>query len=484
MVPRLMLAGFALVAPLLPAVPASAVEGTCEGRVATHLGTPGDDVLRGTDGDDVMVGLGGNDTIIGLLGNDVMCGDEGTDRLSGLAGDDRIFGGLDSGDGGGDVIWPGVGNDYVDAGLDPVTRDDYSLPADTLVYSELAAAGFPGGIRADLTPIASMGVVAEPSGTDQVVVTEAIGIVGTRTADVLIGSPYLDVLIGRGGADQIDGAGGNDTLLADFLDTDVDPATDAPDDLDGGFGSDWIALGQSGGTARGGEGRDHVEAHPATGPAVLRGQDGDDQLVVEGVEHVDVDGGGGHDDIDVRLTPASRGVLVDGGSSRDLVTFDVRKAGFGKGTTITVDLGRGVLRTNVRAGRVRGLEVLWIQGEDARWRVRGTHRNEDVIMQGGRSLEAWMRGGRDSVVATRGPDFLDLGNGGGDFANGRKGNDTCLGAERVISCEALRRSGRAVRHAPPQARDAVERLERRAQVVPPAAARALRPRVMKPRRLL
>jgi hypothetical protein len=65
-----MLTGFALVAPLLPIVPAGAVAGTCEGRPATHLGTPGDDVLTGTDGDDVMVGLGGDDTISGLLGNE------------------------------------------------------------------------------------------------------------------------------------------------------------------------------------------------------------------------------------------------------------------------------------------------------------------------------------------------------------------------------------------------------------------------------
>jgi hypothetical protein len=336
-----------------------------------------------------------------------------------------------------------VGNDFVDAGLDPLTRDDFSVPADTVLYSDLLAAGFPGGIRADLTPVGGLGVVAEPSGTDQVVVTEALSIVGTRTADVLIGSPYLDVLIGRGGADRIDGAGGDDTLLSDFTDTDLDPAADGPDEIDGGPGTDWIALGQAGGTARGGEDTDHLEAHPATGPAVLRGQDGDDQLWVRAVEDVEVDGGRGHDDIDLRLTPASRDVSVDGGSARDLVTFDVRKAGFGKGTTITVDLDRGVLRTEARAGRgragrVRGLEVLWIKGEDARWRVRGTHRNEDLIMQGGRSVEATMRGGRDSVVATRGPDVLDLGNGRNDFANGRMGRDTCLGAERVRSCEDVR----------------------------------------------
>jgi hypothetical protein len=290
---------------------------------------------------------------------------------------------------------------------------------------------------------------------------------GTRTADVLIGSPYLDVLVGRGGADRIDGAGGDDTLVSDFTDAVIDPATDGPDDIDGGPGIDWIALGQAGGTARGGEDMDHLEAHPATGPAVLRGDDGDDQFWAQSVEDVDVDGGRGHDDIDVRLTPASRGVSVDGGSARDLVTFDVRKGGFGKGSTITVDLGRGVLRTTARAGRVRGLEVLWIKGEDARWRIRGTHRNEDVIMQGGRSLEAWMRGGRDSVVATRGRDVLDLGQGRGDFANGRTGRDTCLGAERVRSCEVLRsgRSDRAARQAGATERDAVQRLERGAQVV-------------------
>jgi hypothetical protein len=158
---------------------------------------------------------------------------------------------------------------------------------------------------------------------------------------------------------------------------------------------------------------------------------------------------------------------VDGGGSRDLAILNVRKAGFGKGSTITVDQGRGTLRTRVKAGRVRGLEVMAIMGKDERWRFRGTHRNEDVIMQGGRSLEALMRGGRDSVVATRGRDVLNLGKGRGDFANGRRGWDTCLGAERVRNCENVRsgRSGRAAYHAPAQARDAIERLEHGAQVV-------------------
>ena len=79
-----------------------------------------------------------------------------------------------------------------------------------------------------------------------------------------------------------------------------------------------------------------------------------------------------------------------------------------------------------------------------------------------------MRGGRDSVIGTRGPDVLDLGTGRGDFANGRQGKDTCLGAERVRSCENVRsgRSGRAALLPDARARDAAERLERGTQVVP------------------
>lgn len=446
-----------------PARAAGAVAGTCEGIAATHLGTPGDDVLTGTDGDDVLVGLGGDDTITGLLGNDVICGDEGSDRLAGMAGDDRILGGLDS-DAGGDVIWPGVGDDYVDLGLDPLTCDDFSVPADTVVYSDLLAAGFAGGIRADLTPVAGLGFVAEPSGTDQVVVTEAMSVVGTRSADVLTGSPYLDVLVGRGGADEIDGAGGDDALFADLLDTDVDPTADGPDHIEGGAGSDLIVLGQAGGTAEGGDDADRLEAIPATGPAVLRGQDGPDEIVVGAIEDVDLDGGGGGDTIVFRTARGSRGLSVDGGGGRDLAGLYVRRDDFRKGSTVTLDLGRGVLRTEVRAGRVRSLEVMLIKGADVGWRFRGTNRDDDLLMQGGRRLEAWMRGGRDSIVATPGPDLLDLGT-GRDFANGRRGRDTCLGAERVTSCETLRRSGGSARHAASQARHAAERLDDQTRIM-------------------
>jgi hypothetical protein len=66
---------------------------TCEGKVATIVGTPGDDVIYGTDDDDVIVGRGGDDVIYGLGGNDTICGGGGNDTLVGGDGNDPLRGG-------------------------------------------------------------------------------------------------------------------------------------------------------------------------------------------------------------------------------------------------------------------------------------------------------------------------------------------------------------------------------------------------------
>jgi Ca2+-binding RTX toxin-like protein len=66
---------------------------TCAGRVATIVGTPGNDLLRGTAGPDVIVGFGGKDAIAAGGGDDVVCAGLGDDRVTGGAGTDRAFGG-------------------------------------------------------------------------------------------------------------------------------------------------------------------------------------------------------------------------------------------------------------------------------------------------------------------------------------------------------------------------------------------------------
>jgi Ca2+-binding RTX toxin-like protein len=61
---------------------------TCNGVVATRVGTVGPDTLMGTAGNDVIAGFDGNDTIYGLGGNDLLCGVGGNDTLDGGSGDD------------------------------------------------------------------------------------------------------------------------------------------------------------------------------------------------------------------------------------------------------------------------------------------------------------------------------------------------------------------------------------------------------------
>jgi uncharacterized delta-60 repeat protein len=65
----------------------------CGGRVATIVGTPGRDTLRGTRRADVIVALGGNDKVLARGGNDRVCGGAGNDGLNGGPGRDVLTGG-------------------------------------------------------------------------------------------------------------------------------------------------------------------------------------------------------------------------------------------------------------------------------------------------------------------------------------------------------------------------------------------------------
>lgn len=65
----------------------------CEGKVATIVGTSGDDVLRGTPRGDVIVAGAGNDRIYGMGGNDLICAGPGADFVDGGGGVDSVFGG-------------------------------------------------------------------------------------------------------------------------------------------------------------------------------------------------------------------------------------------------------------------------------------------------------------------------------------------------------------------------------------------------------
>lgn len=102
---------------------------TCNGKVATIIGTSGG-TLTSTNGDDVIVGTGafnytvnagnghdtictgtGNDSINGGNGNDRLEGGEGNDTLIGQNGEDTLLGGF-----GNDILTADNGNDVLDGG--------------------------------------------------------------------------------------------------------------------------------------------------------------------------------------------------------------------------------------------------------------------------------------------------------------------------------------------------------------------------------
>lgn len=98
--------------------PPTSGERVCGGYLATLIGTPGDDFLRGGDDIDIIVGGRGNDVIHGRKGNDYLCGGLGRDRIYGEFGADWISGGpgvdtLLRGGWGRDVILGGSGRDSV-----------------------------------------------------------------------------------------------------------------------------------------------------------------------------------------------------------------------------------------------------------------------------------------------------------------------------------------------------------------------------------
>ena len=145
---------------------------TCNGHLATIIGTEGDDELTGTPLADVIVGLGGNDVLKGMGGDDIICGGGGRDRIIGGPGDDVMYGngGLDRmrGSAGSDVLFGGQGNDRLNGG-------------------------------------GSRDVVAGQAGADI--------LSGGAGADLLLGGPQNDDLTGGLGADVLRGQGGTDSCL-------------------------------------------------------------------------------------------------------------------------------------------------------------------------------------------------------------------------------------------------------------------------------
>lgn len=172
---------------------------TCDGRAATRVGTPRDDVIRGTRRRDVIVGLGGDDVIKGRGHRDAICGNRGADQLYGGNGIDAVVGGA-----GRDRLeekYVGGGNS-LDGGDD---RDVLSYLTAGSVAVFLGA----GYARRGCPP---REICPDTFGEADVVTGIEI-VFGSRFGDELVGDGRRNVLRGNRGGDALRGRDGDDRIL-------------------------------------------------------------------------------------------------------------------------------------------------------------------------------------------------------------------------------------------------------------------------------
>jgi Ca2+-binding RTX toxin-like protein len=412
----------ALLAPTAAMAPSSGAEARvlCHGRVATIVGTPGDDHLHGTPANDVIAGLHGHDVIRGRAGDDVICGGTSSDHLYGGAGGDRIFdaAGLRS------QVRGGPGDDRVDeaakradlvggTGSDVLTSRSTVLlilrsePGDDRIVSRrpvqlhLDLSRSPVEIRLDLT----RGVLRGRGRTSIRLATGTrASVQGSRYDDVMVGGPLSDSFDGLGGDDVLEGRTGGDALTGGS----------GRNLLRGGRGGDYLAdgeLGQGRDAAHGGPGNDHLRF---SSNDVVDGGPGDDLVHVPfkvGATGT-VDGGSGSNWLVARLVPRVSGkpwshALIDLRSRRVVTDGHV------------MTFRGGFHRLGVRPGGA------------LRWTLRGTASADAIASTRPRQrypIVVRARGGADSV-GTGGGDDVIWGGAGNDSVQAGNGTDTCHSIE-------------------------------------------------------
>jgi VCBS repeat-containing protein len=201
------------------------------GNADSVTGGSGADTLRGQGGADSLSGGGGNDQLFGGAGNDTMTGGAGIDRFTVDAGTDVI---TDLAAGGVDVVIVSAG-----ATLQATLAADWVATAasSNAGVANLSTAGFDVNLGA---AAGSLGWNVSASTADAVMLT------GSRRADVLTGGAGADTLIGGAGNDTLVGGGGADRLMGGADHDRLAVADGAFHSVDGGTGTDTLALMASG----------------------------------------------------------------------------------------------------------------------------------------------------------------------------------------------------------------------------------------------
>lgn len=374
-------AGTLLVVPVADAAPRE----TCHGKVATIVGDDRDNRITGTPAADVIVGGRGADRIDGRGGDDVICGGRGTDVLLGGRGRDRLLGGLDGTTPGkygsitnGDELYPGPGNDVVDAGWDPRQRRN-GQTSDTIHAGPRVS-----GIVARLRGPGGWGTIAG-EGRDRIRGQRSLTVHGTGGDDVLIGGAGSDTFDGNGGSDEIRGGPGDDFVVDH-------------DDLRRGVDADLL---------QGGAGDDFLSS--SGGPDTVQGAGGDDDLHAYAGSCAVLSGGGGNDDAGL------------GGLGSDL-TYDAAT-------------GQSFVMRSAPCGTTEAEHlILGSVGGDVTY--AGTDGPDEVRVFSGTGVAMLdLRGGDDTAWTDSGDDAI-FGGAGTDTVDAGDGYDACVDVEAGTSCES------------------------------------------------
>ncbi len=257
--------------------PVHAQSVTCNGKVATIVGTTGG-TLTGTSGDDVIVGQGAfTYTVNAGNGNDTICTGAGNDVINAGSGDDWVHAGEGNnqliGDNGHDTLRAGAGNDTIDAGS-----------GDDVIEAGAGTNTILGGNGNDtIVTGAGNDTIQGGSGDDTINAGEGNNtITGDNGNDTIVTGTGTDTINAGSGDDTVDAGEGNDTLIGENG-NDILLGGGGNDQLDGGSGNDRL---------EGGDGND-----------TLIGQNGDDTLL----------GGTGND----TLTADIGNDFLDGGPGTD-----------------------------------------------------------------------------------------------------------------------------------------------------------------------
>jgi Ca2+-binding RTX toxin-like protein len=420
---RTAIAGVALAAVVfVAAAPAPEEEDPrCRGRLATIVGTSGDDVLHGTPSRDVIWGGEGDDTIHGSLGNDLLCGGPGADVVHGGRGNDVVDGGAGDGDqvigdlgddkvlggnGDGDEAAGSLGIDTVSGGpgdFDYV-HGDYGYDrmdggpgkGDIASFATDVGAGRDGGgVKVNLAKHRARG-----DGHDRLYRFEDLE--GSAFDDILVGNRRANTIDGGAGDDVIRGGGGKDELL-------------------GGQGSDRCDGAKSRRQSCGREAKLNASAYVELdsvaiggGGLQLVGGPGRDQFVV------------GFDEATATFgVTAKKGLALGPGCER-VSAVQASCAVDGPARWLMADLGPGRDSLTVEGSleAARNIRIAGGYGNDT---IRGGP--EDDLIEGGFGSDRLYGGaGADGLIGSRpGPTFL-YGEENGDLLAAGSG---CAGGEIV-----------------------------------------------------